>query len=258
VKRSIHAYYIQFNCRQCVRVAGTLLIVLFHILSQGLGGRAIAQTGSSTVAGVVRDQLGGALPGARVGLIRSGDQQKRLFETISTQDGAFKFVDLAAGEYVLEASFPGSQTVRKPLTLGGEQQVRQDITLQLLAIEERINVTNRSTEDTERQSGGRGPRGHRDCRNSTSSVEPPVAIARRAPQYPTQLRDAGSEGRVVLVARIAIDGSLTAVRVLSTERPEFGQAAIAAVKDWEFEPTCASAKPVETAITVTVDFQIQR
>ncbi len=196
--------------RHCL--SSSLVITLMLSITAGLiCGNAFAQSASSTVAGVVHDQLGGVLPNVKVGLARASDQRSRLSEAFTSQDGAFKFGNLPAGEYVLEASRPGAQAVQQKITLGGKQQVVQDITVKLLAIEEQITVTSNPIEDQQRQptttAGGR-----RDCLKTTSGLEPVVLIARQTPQYPAQLRNSGSEGNVILAGRIATDGSMTALR----------------------------------------------
>lgn len=251
--------YDQFNRRHSMRWSVATAIAVLGVIISGLGVCAFAQSVTSTVVGVVHDQLGGVLPHTKLTLDRLDDQRSQPHEILSSQDGSFKFEDLPVGEYVLEAFRPGAQKVRQRISVRSGQQVRQDIDLKLLPIEEEITLTNRPADiqqqDIRKQVGGR-----RECLNSTSGecLVPPILTKRVAPQYPSQLVQSNSEGTAVLGARIASDGSLVGVHVLSAERPEFAQAAVASVSKWQFEPTRLNNEPVETVITVTVNFRVLR
>jgi TonB family protein len=249
----------QVNRRHLMRWSVATAIAVMGVIFSGIGVCAFGQSATSTVAGVVHDQLGGGLPDTKVTLARLDDQRSQPREMLSSQDGSFKFEYLPAGDYVLEAFRHSAQKVQRRITVRGGQQVRQDIGINLLPIEEQLTVTNRPADihpqDARKQVGGR-----RDCVNSSSGecLVPAILSKRVAPQYPDQLAKSNSEGTAVVGARIASDGSLVAVHVLSAEKPEFAQAAVAAVSKWQFEPTLLNGEPVETAITVTVNFKILR
>jgi len=67
------------------------------------------------------------------------------------------------------------------------------------------------------------------------------ALARPAPTFPREaLREGHSEGRVVADLRVAADGRVTDVEVLSsTPSRAFGRAAQLALRDWRYEPAVA-------------------
>lgn len=78
------------------------------------------------------------------------------------------------------------------------------------------------------------------------------------PAYPEAERKAGVEGAVLLVCEIGIDG---VVAKIATEQqvdghPAFTEAAIAAVKQWRFEPARESGKPVASSLKVPVKFAL--
>lgn len=251
-------WIIRFNGGRYIRVAGMLAIApLLNISTRASSAHSFAQGAPSTITGVVQDQFGGALANVKVGLVSAGTQRVAV---PSSQDGAFQFEGLPAGEYVLEVSRPGAPTLQQRITLRSGQQMRRDITLQLLPIEERITVTDKLAEDVPRQAAGSRPAERRDCLDTPRGgcLQAPVLIRRIAPQYPGQLGSSRREGSSVLAGRIATDGSLTGLRVLTTENAEFAQAAMAAVGRWRFEPTRLNGQPVESAIMVTVDFRTRR
>ena len=64
----------------------------------------------------------------------------------------------------------------------------------------------------------------------------------------------GSGGVVILEATLGADGVMKDVKVLKSidGRPEFGQVAIEAVRQWEFTPTRLNNVPVPVIVSVTV------
>ena len=73
------------------------------------------------------------------------------------------------------------------------------------------------------------------------------------PIYPRLLETARIPGTVTLDAIIHQDGSIGDVRVLSSTNELFAQAAVAAVKQWQYSPI-----PHEGIVTVTVNFTVPR
>jgi len=61
---------------------------------------------------------------------------------------------------------------------------------------------------------------------------------------------------VILEAVIAENGRVRDVRVLKSI-PVLDQAAIEAVRQWEFTPTKLNGEPVPIVMTVTVNFQLR-
>ena len=73
------------------------------------------------------------------------------------------------------------------------------------------------------------------------------------PAYPPMMHAAGITGVVVLDAIIHRDGTIGDITVLQSSHPAFTQAAIAAVKQWEYTPI-----PYEGIVTVTLTFNLNR
>lgn len=63
------------------------------------------------------------------------------------------------------------------------------------------------------------------------------------------------QGRVELQARLNVDGSLSAVRVLEPVHPDLASAAEVIVRHWRREPALVRGVPVEVPIRMTVDFR---
>ena len=76
------------------------------------------------------------------------------------------------------------------------------------------------------------------------------------PDYPAELKKAGVEGKAVLKVAISESGEVSSVEVVSADKPEFGDAAVAAVKRWKFNPAKDGDKPVAIKVNLPVVFSI--
>lgn len=75
------------------------------------------------------------------------------------------------------------------------------------------------------------------------------------PEYPRIAEVMHLSGTVQLHAIIGTDGSVRALEVLSGNQI-LAQAALAAVRQWRYEPTRLSGQPVEVETYITVKFQV--
>lgn len=77
------------------------------------------------------------------------------------------------------------------------------------------------------------------------------------PVYPTMLRRAGEEGRVVLRVLVMPDGLPGEVRVLNpSSSPQFDEAALAAVRKWRFVPARRGDTSVAEWVQVPIEFKL--
>ena len=75
------------------------------------------------------------------------------------------------------------------------------------------------------------------------------------PAYPEIAKKAGIEGRVRLQVRVGTDGRVEVLKVLEGE-PVLADAAIAAVKQWQYRPKQLNGKRVNVISEVSVGFQL--
>ena len=75
------------------------------------------------------------------------------------------------------------------------------------------------------------------------------------PVYPVAARNQKVAGVVVLEARIGADGRVLDASVLRSI-PELDEAALDAVKQWEFTPTLINGVPTPVTITTTIQFSL--
>src|SRR6185436_9184772 len=86
----------------------------------------------------------------------------------------------------------------------------------------------------------------------------PVQLSGRQPRYTELARRAGIQGVVVLEAVIDKQGRVSDVRILKKLHSSLDAEAMAAVKEWTFEPARQGDRPVAVYYTLTINFQIQR
>lgn len=85
----------------------------------------------------------------------------------------------------------------------------------------------------------------------------PASMAK--PVYPEAERKSGVEGTVILTVEISAAGAVAGAKVDKPVdgHPAFSDAAIAAVKQWRFEPARLDGKPVDIAVKIPVKFTLQ-
>ena len=88
------------------------------------------------------------------------------------------------------------------------------------------------------------------------NISPPTKTKDVPPVYPTVAQAARVQGIVILEAVIGPSGRVTEVKVLRSV-PLLDEAAISAVKQWEYTPTLLNGLPVPVIMTVTVNFTLQ-
>lgn len=89
------------------------------------------------------------------------------------------------------------------------------------------------------------------------SLPQPVAT-NVAPPYPEAARAAGVQGKVTLRLRIAADGRVESLKILTSSGvPSLDESALATVKNWRFEPARRLGQPVAMDVKTSIRFQIE-
>ncbi len=90
--------------------------------------------------------------------------------------------------------------------------------------------------------------------------EPPQPIRRVNPEYPTFARRSGIQGQVVLEVEVLRDGTVGAVEVTRSLMAGPGgldEAAVRAVRQWEFTPAKSQGQPIAVWARIPIDFQLE-
>jgi len=88
------------------------------------------------------------------------------------------------------------------------------------------------------------------------NIKTPTKIRDVRPLYPPDAQSAGITGVVIIEAVIDPAGKVSSANVLRSI-PPLDQAALDAVRQWEFTPTLLNGAPVPVIMTVTVNFTLQ-
>jgi len=87
------------------------------------------------------------------------------------------------------------------------------------------------------------------------NMKTPRLAKRVEPEYPDVAQRAAIQGIVILEATVGEDGRVDGVKVLRSQAL-LQQAAIDAVKQWEYEPLIWNGRPTPFVLTVTLSFNL--
>jgi protein TonB len=91
-----------------------------------------------------------------------------------------------------------------------------------------------------------------------TAAVPPAVLTRVPPVYPTDARESGVEGAVVLLAIVAEDGRVEEPIRVARSIPALDGAAIAALHRWRFRPgRDASGRAVRAEVEVPIRFELR-
>src|SRR5262245_55458955 len=123
-----------------------LTFVFIFSVSVELGlAVAAAQNAMGIVSGLIRDSLGGAIPGATVRVVH--EASGTAVEAVSDGQGVYRAEALVPGQYRVEAALDGFETATRQVLLGAGQTAAVDITLAPARINEGVVVTARRVEE---------------------------------------------------------------------------------------------------------------
>ena len=84
---------------------------------------------------------------------------------------------------------------------------------------------------------------------------PPRPFVGPSPAYPEDLLHAGTPGDALVAVRITRTGVVVDPQLLSATTPEFGEAALAAVRQWRFLPRVKDGEAVEAKVNMPFQFR---
>jgi len=86
----------------------------------------------------------------------------------------------------------------------------------------------------------------------------PRKIASALPVYPTSAKEEGVQGMVLLSAALDTEGVPSDIRVLRSPDPRLSEAALAAARQWRWEPArTTDGKAIAVYFTLTFNFRLQ-
>jgi iron complex outermembrane receptor protein len=106
---------------------------------------ASAQAGAAVIAGIVRDQSGGAVPGATVRIVYQ--HTRGAVDAVSDAQGAYRREALPPGAYRIEVTLSGFETAVREVALADGQTAAIEMTLTPARLTESVVVTARRVEE---------------------------------------------------------------------------------------------------------------
>jgi protein TonB len=88
-------------------------------------------------------------------------------------------------------------------------------------------------------------------------VRPPTVLFRVEPNYSEEARKANYQGTVLLSAIVRRDGRIEILRVLRGLGLGLDENAVAALRQWKFNPGTRNGEPVDVALNVEVNFVLR-
>ena len=85
----------------------------------------------------------------------------------------------------------------------------------------------------------------------------PKVVREVRPQYPPEVMQSGVQGTVTLRCVVQRDGKPGDITVYESLEPRLDEAAVEAMKQWEFEPGQRSGMPVAVRIAVEMTFTLK-
>jgi TonB family protein len=92
--------------------------------------------------------------------------------------------------------------------------------------------------------------------SAQTKIDPPKKIKHVEPIYPKDAQAARMQGAVVIEATIGTDGKVTGAKVIKSV-PLLDEAALTAVRQWEYAPTILNGVATPVIVTATVKFTLQ-
>jgi carboxypeptidase family protein len=117
-----------------VRKLARLAAIVFLLVPSALH----AQSGNSTISGLVKDSTGGALPGVSI-VIRNVETAVS-FDAVSNEEGLYRVGALVPGNYRVEASVDGFEPFVRTVALAVSQTLAIDVTLDVARQSETVSV----------------------------------------------------------------------------------------------------------------------
>lgn len=235
---------------------------------------------SGKLAGVVRDASGAVIPRARID-VRSASGAAARGESVvheivySNAIGEFS-LDVADGSYDISIAAQGfAKQDHQGVLFANRNAKRMDMTLAVGAIQERIQVQSGMDHGLDhgmdQKMQAERAAIERTNRAAESNSLPPQRIRvggnvqaanlirKVTPLYPTTAKLDRVEGTVIIKVVIGKDGTILSLEQINKlVDTRLAEAALDAVKQWQYKPTLLNGEPIEVVTEIEVNFTLTR
>ena len=226
---------------------------------------------SGKLAGVVRDASGAVIPRARID-VRSASGAAARGETAvheivySNAIGEFS-LDVADGSYDISIAAPGfAKQDHQGVLFDNRNAKRMDMTLAVGAMQERIQVQSGMDHGMDQKMQAERAAIERTITAADNqrirvggNVQAANLIRKVTPLYPSTAKFDRVEGTVIMKAVIAKDGTILSLEQINKlVDARLAEAALDAVKQWQYKPTLLNGEPIEVVTEIEVNFTLTR
>ena len=124
---------------------GTFLKIVVALVAIAPAASAVAQPAGGSIAGLVRDASGAAIPGATVRIVN--EVTGASLQAVSDEQGAYRTAALGPGAYTVEITLDGFEAAGRRIVLSAGQTAAVDVTLNPSRLTESVVVTARRVEE---------------------------------------------------------------------------------------------------------------
>ncbi len=228
-----------------------------------------AQEATASFSGSVIDSTGRGIADHPIKFVSAASGKP--YETRTDGTGRFSITNLPAGEYQVEIQKPGFKRILAGVKLKPGQAGSGEFVLQLGMLKETIHVSvdpaMAAVADAEvaappapRRAAADGAPRFDPCEGSVvgGCVTPPLKLVDVKPRYPRSASGEFVSGTVEVESRLGTDGVLKEFRLIGDPDPSLAKAALDAIRQWQFSQTKLNGVPQECAVSVTVQFTVDR
>jgi TonB family protein len=222
---------------------------------------------TGSLSGVVTDPTGAVVANATVGIQVSPETSGAAgggrgagpvrYSTVTGPVGQWSFPSLAAGMYTVEVQAPGFRTFSKLVSVSQGTNNQVNSNLMIGRSQESVTVTAARPNTSAASASPAVQTSSRPIRVG-GNVEPAKLIRHVAPVFPQSAQAQGIQGSVTFEAIIDKAGFILNTQLVSPYAPpDFVQAALDAIKQWQYTPTLLNGEPVDALTEITVNFTLQ-
>jgi TonB family protein len=235
-------------------VTAALLVASLAVLLPLSAARLPGAADGAGIQGVVKDASGALVPRARVFLLFPDRERKEL--VVTSEAGEFALTPLPDGEYTVTVQKPGFAALKlEGVKVRAGQSEKLELVLKTGTVQETVNVIGDAPMKNVAAPDGSAPKRLRIGGN----VQATKLVHKPNMAYPPECKADGVEGSVFLRAVIGLDGAIVNLEQINQMVDKrLVEAAMAAVRQWKYEPTLLNGKPVEVQTEIVVNFELRK
>jgi TonB family protein len=193
-------------------------------------------------------------------------EKGQTYAAMSKENGSWELRSVNPGTYKVEVRRPGFAPFLQQVTVPEAGPLQVNVRLDVGRIEETVTVkgeapASQAPRPVTAQVPGPGTpvqaQGTPTRLRVGGNVQAAKIVRMTRPIYPPQMKEARVTGTVVLQAVISREGNVLNLESISPEvHPDLVEAAMEAVRQWQYEPTLLNGEPVEIVTLININFTL--